>query len=386
MQFEKGNKELITAVAACLAGVETDIQRATVERWKESSEHNRLLWERMSAADGMGKKLAQSELTDVGRGWQRMEARIVRRRTLRRGLGVAAACAAVALVVLISRPDATEQSVEIAGKVEIPSGAQLILDDGRVVDIERSGDLEITGEGATIYKESSHIDYSQNQPVEADAQPIYHEMRMPNGVTYTMTLSDGTKVFLNAESRLRFPVAFSGERREVEFEGEAYFSVAKNEKMPFVIKTGGVEVAVLGTEFNLRAYGDEAEIVTTLVSGRVQVRDDGHFCDLIPGEQAVYRVADGRLSSHPVDVSFYTAWCRSEILFKDTPLEDIMRNLSRWYNIEYEFLDEAAAREEFGGSFRRTDSIDPILDMIERTGRLDVRRSEGRIYFSAKSS
>ena len=390
MQFEKGNKELTAAVAACLAGVDTAVQRALVERWIESSERNRRLWERMKATDGIGKKLAESGRADVNKGWKRVEARIGRRRALRRGLSVAAACAAVALfAVLVMRPENVEkQPVEVAQKTEMPVGAQLILADGSVVDIDRSGDVEITGAGATIDKESSHIDYSRNSPVgtdaDADFAPVYNELIMPNGKTFTTTLSDGSRVFLNAESRLRFPVNFSNDRREVELDGEAYFWVAKNEEKPFVIKTGGVEVAVLGTEFNLRAYGNEAQIVTTLVSGRVQVRDDEHACELVPGQQAVYTLATGELSRRAVDVSFYTAWCRNEILFKDTPLDEIMRNLSRWYDVKYEFLDETAAQTEFGGSFRLSDSIDPILDMIRRTGLLDVRRSGDRIYFSSR--
>lgn len=380
-------QDLIAAVSACLAGVASEGQREMVEQWKNRSEKNRMLWERLSDKNALGRKLTALDLTDIDKGWRRIEQRMDRRRTRRMRIGTVAACAAAVagLVLVIRFGNTGSHSPDMADMQPAATvGAQLILADGSVVPIDEQGVMQISeSAGTTIYKDSSHIDYSRNA-VPEEAAVIYNEMRIQHGMDYTMTLPDGTQVFMNAQSRLRFPLKFSGGRREVEFEGEAYFSVTKDADNPFIIKTGGVEVAVLGTEFNLRAYGDEAEVVTTLVSGKVQVRDDGNVCDIEPGEQAVYSTQTGEFSTRRVDVDFYTAWCRSEIMFKDATLEDIMKNLGRWYGVEYEFMDEKAAAQTFGGSFKRTRSIEPILDMIGRTGLVTVIWSENKVYFSTE--
>jgi ferric-dicitrate binding protein FerR (iron transport regulator) len=391
MYTEDYNKQLISAIAACLAGVAEEEERMLVEQWKNRSGRNRRLWQRLSAGNAWKREVDELDRTAVEEGWQRLERRMTRRYTLwervRPLAGYAAVMAglAVGFVLLREFKNAGEALVAVEQKQpEATTGVQLILADGRVIPINELGDVQIQEEdGATIYKDSTYIDYSRNI-VQEDTVEIFNEMRMLNGMAYTITLSDGTRVYMNAESRLRFPVKFLGSRRVVEFEGEAYFSVAKNEERPFVIKTGGVEVAVLGTEFNLRAYSNETEIVTTLVSGKVQVSDDQYCCALDPGEQAVYATQTKELSTRVVDVNLYTAWCRAEILFKDTRLEDIMKNLARWYGIEYFFLDETAAELEFGGCFERFDSIDPILDMIRRTELLNVVREGNKIYFSIK--
>lgn len=374
-----------------MAGIATDEQRALAEEWKNSSEKNRALWAQLSNKQELGKKMDNLDKTDIEKGWRKMEQRMNRHKVRWQRAGIAAACvAALVGFVLLVQYKESEKTPVVASQgeqVEAVNRAELILADGSVVAIDEMNDMEIhDGEGGTIYKDSNHLDYTRGTAMEQAPEPtklVYNELRMPNGMSYTATLSDGTQVFMNSESRLRFPVQFAKGERVIEFEGEAYFSVAKNAESPFIIKTGGLEVAVLGTEFNLRAYNDEAEIVTTLVSGKVQVRSDENIHDINPGEQVVYKTGTGEFSTHKVDVDFYTAWCRSEILFKDTRLDDVMKNLSRWYDIDYEFMDDTAASLRLGGSFKRTNSIEPILDMIGRTGLVNVIWSENTIYFSA---
>lgn len=386
MEYTK--QDYIEAVAACLAGAATDEQRALAEQWKDSSEKNRALWERLNDKKALGKKMAELDLTDIQKGWRKLEQRMDSRRVRRKRFGAAAvwAAAVVGCVLLIQLKDNGKSPAVASGDGPVTTaGAELILADGSVVPIGEVENMEIhEGAGTTIYKDSHHIDYSRNT-AEGVVELIYNEIRIQNGMSYTMTLSDGTQVFMNAESRLRFPVKFSDAERLVKFEGEAYFSVAKNADSPFIIKTGDLEVAVLGTEFNLRAYKDETEIVTTLVSGKVQVRDEENTRDIAPGEQVVYKTGTGEFSTRAVDVDFYTAWCRSEIMFKDSRLDDIMKDLSRWYGIEYEFMDDNAASLILGGSFKRTDTIKPILDMIGKTGLVDVIWSDNKIYFSTEN-
>ena len=176
---------------------------------------------------------------------------------------------------------------------------------------------------------------------------------------YTLTLSDGTRVYLNAESRLKYPVVFRGTERVVELSGEAYFKVSKDALRPFVVKMNGVNVRVLGTSFNVRSYADEGQVVTTLVEGKVKVNDQ----DIV--EQ-------------------YVAWQEGTFVFRNERLENIMKTLGRWYGVEFHFIDERAKEIRIGARFGRYDDMQPIVDMIKKTNLVEVLQTNRCLYISEK--
>ena len=205
-------------------------------------------------------------------------------------------------------------------------------------------------------------------------------METLTGMEYTLTLSDGTQVYLNAESRLKYPVVFRGAERVVELSGEAYFKVSKDALRPFIVEMNGVNVRVLGTSFNVRSYADEGQVVTTLVEGKVKVNDQ----DIVPGEQAVYSKNDGSTTVRQVEVEQYVAWQEGTFVFRNERLENIMKTLGRWYGVEFHFLDERAKEIRIGARFGRYDDMQPIIDMIKKTNLVEVLQTNRCLYISEK--
>ena len=183
--------------------------------------------------------------------------------------------------------------------------------------------------------------------------------------------------------KLIFP-CFKGEQRIIELSGEAYFVVAKDEKHPFVVKTPDLSVKVLGTSFNLRAYGNEKNVVTTLAEGKVQVFDGQKFRDITPGEQVVYEKETKNMQVKQVDVSRYTAWRDGKFIFRNERLEDIMMYLARWYNVQYKFMDDKVKDIRIGAKLNRYSDMSPIIEMLKTNAEMSVCLVDGVYYISVR--
>ena len=190
------------------------------------------------------------------------------------------------------------------------------------------------------------------------------EVKTNPGMMTSLTLPDGTLVFLNSESTLSYPSRFDGDTRNVTLQGEAYFQVASDKSSPFIIEMGKVQVQVLGTSFNLRAYQDEEMIQTTLVEGRVCMFTDKKRILLYPNEQGAIELKTGNLVKKQVDVQAYIGWKNGRFIFERQTLEDIMRTLSRWYDVQVVFQSEKARHIEFTGNLRRYDDFGQIVSML----------------------
>lgn len=197
-------------------------------------------------------------------------------------------------------------------------------------------------------------------------------INVPYGGTYTVELCDGTKVYLNSGTKLEFPSRFDGNVRSVSLKGEAYFEVARNERKPFVVEVDEMKVKVLGTAFNVKSYVDEPGIYTTLVQGSVAILRDGQPEKKIkPGEQAYYNKSVGTLSVSPVDVDEFTAWKDGLFCFKDIALEEILRIVSRWYDLEIFYMNQEAKSVVYSGKMPMYSSVEDVLRKFEISG--DVR-------------
>ena len=179
---------------------------------------------------------------------------------------------------------------------------------------------------------------------------------------------------------MRYPVVFREGERVVELEGEAYFEVAKDEMRPFIVRMNGSEIKVTGTSFNARAYGNEDEVVTTLVEGRVEVNGR----KIVPGEQARCEVNTGNLTVKTVDVNRFIAWKEGYFVFRNERLEDVMKTLARWYGVEYHFLDEQSKNVRIGARFGRYDDMTPIIEMLRQTELVNVLQTNCSLYISQK--
>jgi transmembrane sensor len=258
--------------------------------------------------------------------------------------------------------------------------AVITLADGRRVPIDSigSGMLAVQQEVKVVKNERGEIVY---QPSSAQTQHdiAYNTLYNPKGSdVVSLTLADGTKVWLNSESSLQYPVAFSGNERKVRITGEAYFEVEKNPKKPFKVQfaSAGREgtVEVLGTHFNVNAYDDEPVIETTLLEGSVKVKSEAGTIMLKPGEQA--SLSRSSHTSHTVEVQTVMAWKNGKFDFGEgTDLKQIMRQIARWYDVDVEY--RGAIHEEFGGTMPRQVTAASLLQKFEMTGRVKFK-FEGR--------
>ena len=260
----------------------------------------------------------------------------------------------------------------VASKI-IPAGekkATLTLADGMEVHVEEITAQILQEKGMNIEYRNGEIVYHKSE--EKTTEVVYNKLEVPRGGECMIKLDDGTKVWVNAETKLKYPVTFVGDRREVVLEGEAFFDVAKNEK-PFIVKTSFGDVRVLGTAFGISAYASEPESYTTLVRGKVSVEREGKKpVVILPGEQVVTS-KDGKMIKQQVDVEEFVGWKDGIYVFKEKSLGEIMKTLERWYNISVDFQEKSLVDLPFTGNLKRYDDINVFFDALTRTGDMKYR-------------
>lgn len=256
------------------------------------------------------------------------------------------------------------------------SGAVLKLDDGSSIVLDNAANGNLTQQGNTILVKSGAV-ISYVKSGQSEKQIHYNTIETPKGRQFQLVLEDGTKVWLNAASSIRFPVAFVGKQRIVEISGEAYFEVAKNKQRPFQVMCNGSVVEVLGTHFNVNAYADEESINTTLLEGAVKVTKGNNQKIIKPGEQAQVRNDGSVRSTTNINIDEVVAWKNNSFLFDNTDVKKLMRQLSRWYDVDIVFKGANNEPLTFNGTISRYATLSTVLKMLESTG--DVKFSiEGK--------
>lgn len=202
----------------------------------------------------------------------------------------------------------------------------------------------------------------------------FNTLTVPPKMDYKLLLSDGTEVWLNATTKLRFPFSFSGDKREVYLDGEAFFQVAKNDAKPFVVHTGQTDIEVLGTSFNVNAYND-GMTKTALVSGAVIARTNGKEVRLRPGQEAVYKAETG-YNVHSFDESEVLAWMKGVYVFHNTSLSEIAEVIERWYGVQVVFDNKELAGKKFTGGLEKLQRLDYFLETLELIGDIHYRYDE----------
>jgi ferric-dicitrate binding protein FerR (iron transport regulator) len=206
----------------------------------------------------------------------------------------------------------------------------------------------------------------------ADVKPVQYTLSTPRGGEYSLVLADGTRVWLNVDSRLVYPSVFNDNTRKVSLTGEAYFKVRQNAEHPFIVHTEKQNVKVLVTEFNIHAYPDEDECITTLVKGKVQVNSFGKKMLLVQGQQATSG-NNGQFSlQQDADIKQAIAWKEGYFRFNNTEIHDIMRQLSRWYDVKVNYAKDLKPHE-FMAIISRDNDISQVLGMLEETGAIHFK-------------
>ena len=378
---------IASKIAALWLGIATEEEKREVEAWKNERAGRSELVENLLGQKDMVENDKELKRFPVWEAWRQAEKRLGKSR---KGLRLLVECCKYAAVLAILAGGGyflfRERPLEVkVTKVGMPvfhsgtKGARLILGDGKVVEITKDNRFQLAEtDGTIIRKDSAGIVY--NPVTSAGDSLVYNKMETLTGMEYTLALSDGSLVYLNAETSVKYPVVFGESERMVELDGEAYFEVAKDASRPFIVRMNGVDVKVTGTSFNARAYRNEGKVVTTLIEGRVEVNGKA----IVSGEQARYEVGNGDLEVAKVDVEHFVAWKEGYFVFRNERLEDVMRTLARWYKVEYHFMDEASKDVRIGARFGRYNDMTPIIEMLRETELVDVLQTNCSLYISKR--
>lgn len=250
----------------------------------------------------------------------------------------------VASIVNTDLPPGSRSAV-----LELADNRQIILNDAKAGTLARQGGTRIlkTADNKVIY-----------QTDKVSSEVLYNKVTTKRGNYYPITLSDGTVAILDAGSSIRYPATFTGNERRVEITGQVYFEVKHNAKMPFRVSVKGQVIEDLGTSFNVNAYDDEPGIKTTLIEGSIMINNRYM---LLPGQQAI--VANGNVNVEKADIEQAIAWKNGRFKFNETPIVDVMRQLSRWYDVKIEYPD-GLPKTVFSGGMYRDLNASQVLDIL----------------------
>ena len=343
-------------------GTCTDEEKALLESWYQSYE--------LSDLKEVPQHIRDEHINEV---WQSLP---VHDRKVRRIPWLQLTAAAVLLIAFgtvlylyLNKPVTNHTGMQqVAGNTIIPGSnkAILTLNDGRQISLTDAANGHIADQaGITVTKKADgQLLYTITES-GADEAITFNTIETPRGGQYQVALPDGTKVWLNAATSLRFPTRFSATERMVYLDGEAYFEVAHNSSSPFKVKLNDQQVEVLGTHFNVMAYRDESSIKTTLLEGSVKLTAPVGSILLEPGQQGY--IAKSAFRSEPVDVTIVTAWKDGLFKFNGIELRTLMRQISRWYDIEIEY-EPGVKDDVVFGAISRTSDLSKLLHILELGG------------------
>ena len=379
----KNDITIIRLILGHWAGKLSEPEKKELDNWLAQSEKHRIYFQKWCDDERQNELLSKIGCYDPGEGWQQ----VVRKRNMRRNRRwwlVAAASVAILFGGLavyryskipVSLPLASEETSIYPGKrmarLITPSGETVLLDTLRQTDTQQ---MKLHNDQGRVVIQAACGDANGDQPV-------YHCLEVPRGGEFSFLLPDSTTVFLNAESRLRFPDRFvPGSERIVYLSGEAYFDVKRDPRSPFLVCLEHSAVKVTGTSFNVKAYPDDTNEATTLISGTVSmgIGTTEQWIVLKPGEQGYYDATRKTLLQQTVDVNYYTAWKDGVFAFYRQPLEEVMKTLGCWYLFDTRYQNEALKSILYTGKINRHASIREVLHTFELMDELtfDIKGKE----------
>ena len=368
-------------------GMTDNAQEKELNEWRSVSPRHEELFQRMLSSEHVEKSISRFVKTEEEeeRGWRQLQQKARSGRSVRKIKWFPYAAAIVLIlsvggVFYFSGDKEQTEILPIAkNEVQVPgSRAVLILPDGRKVDLENEVlRSDLAQSDSLLLVSARSLKYRDID--SPDTTEIFHTLEIPRGGEYLLTLSDGTMIYLNSESTLSFPVKFQGKERKVYLTVEAYFKVAKNTEHPFVVTAGELEVLVTGTTFGVRAYKDEKDIQTTLESGQVTVRVEGKSVKLVPNKQVLFNKSTMGLEVRDVDVDLYLAWVDGRLVYDNCPLEKILTDLGRWYNIDVFYSRDELRSYQFSLNMKKHEEFTQVLELIGKTGEVQFEIKDNTV-------
>ena len=384
-----GQNKIDEKLLAYLLDELDDVGREEVELWLEESERNREYFREFQRIHlelqwGVYAREVKSDFNV-------MRKKLRKRSSLRIWYGVAAAMVillSVGGMLLWDSEKVEEKSVQVAKKKTIQPGksqAILVLSSGEEVAMGNvAQQLEEKDGTSVVVSETGRISYEAaegNEVTAKDTTRVINRLVIPRGGEFNLTLSDGTRVWLNAETELRYPVQFNGKERVVYLKGEAYFEVAKNKKKPFLVQVDDMAVKVYGTEFNVNTYN---KIETVLVTGSVSMNQGGKEVLLKPNQKGVFDQVSGKITVADVDVLAYVSWKNGDFIFRNESLNSIMDKLSRWYGLEVLYQDARLQNVRLSGNLKRYKDVRELFVSFEKISDARFKVQGNKVIVSSK--
>ena len=393
-QKENNIFQLARIIAASLRGKANDEEQRTLREWLSVSTRNEKIYDGFKDGKRLEQKIVESRQINWEKDYQQFITKRQRTRKNRRMKTIIRYAAILTLpivaasIFLLQKND--RQAIVSISEVIKPGEhkAVLITGGGERITLSDSTLSPIQEQnGMIVNVMNNKVFYTlPEDSLCTQESPIFNTLQIPRGGEYFLTLADGTEVWLNAETEIRYPVQFTGNKRVVYLDGEAYFTVAPDKKKPFTVVSTHASVSVLGTQFNFRAYPDEQDVQTTLVSGSVIMQSEKYKqqVKLVPGEQGVLEKRSANLTKLEVNTYLYTAWKDGRFAFRDARLEDLFNILARWYDLSVFYQSPEAKDIRFTGDLNKTDDFKSILKIIEQNERVTFTVNQRTVFIQAK--
>jgi len=362
-------------IAGFLKQTLTQVEKDELDEWILASDENMILFEKMTDEKNLTQANEWINKMNIAEELQNTKMKIEARKPVRFWQYAMAAAVLIAVIIGIylyqnSVTNNNDKPTIAVQKQDITPGsnlATLTLDNGKVIELGSKGaDTTINGQ-VKVLRKDGQLMYA---PGAAPATEIvYHTLNVPRKGQYKVTLPDGSKVWLNSESSIRYPASFTGNERKVFVTGETYFEVAKDESKPFRVVAGDITVEALGTQFNINAYTNEPIFSTTLIEGSVMVTQGTVENILKPGQQA--QLTKDNFQIVPANADDATAWKDNQFKFKDTPIDAIMRQIERWYDADVEYKDKVTLH--LNAKIGRDVPVSKLLQIFEETNQVKFK-------------
>lgn len=387
MNKSYNRNRIVKLIISDIKGDISSEDKLYLEEWIGENDRNRELYSRWRDENYLIDHIEALKKVDHQKALYGMKMRIYKKGVYAKVRQIASWSAAAAIfigAVAIWIASSGTEAVTLADE-KIDSkhykGVVLTLSNGSKMDLtDEKKNLDIQDNTVRIKSENGKLVYSDDgESNKAEGAMANNELFVPRGAEYHLVLPDGTKVWLNSETRLSYPLKFANDKRVVHLTGEAYFEVAKNAGKRFVVIGGNQEITVLGTKFNLKAYNEMSSIQTTLVEGSVAVKTEKRETMLKPGEQLRWNRVTSKTEKLEVDVYKYTAWKDSYFAFDGMTLGEILAIVERWYDVSFEYKDNKLSNIIFRGSTYRYEDLADLLKVFEETNEVKFKRQGHQI-------
>lgn len=382
MSEEYNLNRIIALILSEMNDAISESEREELENWLSVSGENRKFYERLAAGGKLPQFMRMLEEHDSEMSYRRFirtTERMRRKKLMRATVGIVALFIVIlglAWLVFFGKSDTirmksgTEIYAGLSSPVLIlPYGEEILLDGCADTLLRNCPEIKSYGDSLT---------YTRDEARNKKREPEYHRIVVPRGATHILRLSDGTKIWLNAETELHYPKEFPDRERKVFLKGEAYFSVTEDMCRPFIVEVEGQRLKVLGTEFCIRAYEDESFVRTTLESGRVDLYCADSVHSLFPGEQSILE-KNGDIRILEVDTELYTSWHKGKFLFRNMPLREILQILSRHYDVDVVYKNDVLKDIRFTGEIFLNRDLQEGLNRFKMLRKVDFKISGRKI-------